>query len=349
MSIFRTHTNTHAIARGSALFIGLFSLINLLGSFVGGTVNQNTWWIDTSVLPSILGAPGVTLSWIVQGVSAATLIIWAWRPSSGRVRKVVSIASNAALALLAFQNAWSYWNVLLSGELYSGLPVPLSLFVGLLLVYLCARMAKTGPETDTGPKVSGAALTLTCSLMWALLFPCLQIGFFGTTDYRRDADAVVVFGAQVYDDGTLSPALEERMDTAIRLYIQGHTDTIIVSGGTAGLGTSYSGANEAESMAVYAQENGVPSSSIIIDTDGTSSIETVKNTIDIAEDRGFDTIIATSSFYHLPRIKMLYAAEGTDVLTVPTFGEIRRNGTLAAIWREIPAWWWYWLKGAFPL
>ncbi len=51
-----------------------------------------------------------------------------------------------------------------------------------------------------------------------VLFPLAQVFFFGTTDYRRQADVAVVFGAQVHDDGSPSTALGDRVTTACDLY-----------------------------------------------------------------------------------------------------------------------------------
>ena len=58
------------------------------------------------------------------------------------------------------------------------------------------------------------AVTAAC----VLLFPVAQVFFFGKTDYRRPADVVVVFGAQVHRDGAPSTSLNDRMTTAIELY-----------------------------------------------------------------------------------------------------------------------------------
>ena len=59
----------------------------------------------------------------------------------------------------------------------------------------------------------------------AVAFPLAQMYCYGNTDYRREADVVVVFGCRVYKDGTPSDALKERVQTACRLYLEGYVET----------------------------------------------------------------------------------------------------------------------------
>jgi len=58
-----------------------------------------------------------------------------------------------------------------------------------------------------------ARRVLAGGLMLLAAFPLALMLFFGNTDYRRPADAVVVFGARVYASGKLSDALEDRIRT----------------------------------------------------------------------------------------------------------------------------------------
>ena len=76
-----------------------------------------------------------------------------------------------------------------------------------------------------------------------MLFPLAQVFFFGTTDYRRQADVAVVFGAQVHDDGSPSTALVDRVTTACDLYHEGTVPVLIMSGAV-----GESGYDEAEVM-----------------------------------------------------------------------------------------------------
>jgi uncharacterized SAM-binding protein YcdF (DUF218 family) len=88
----------------------------------------------------------------------------------------------------------------------------------------------------------------------------------------------------------------------------------------------------------------VPARCVIVDGQGSSTELTVANTVAIAERLGLRRIAAVSSYYHLPRIKMLFLEAGCDVLTVPSHGEREAASLWRSTLREVPAWWYYWLK-----
>ncbi len=331
---------SYAVNRGLCLFFGVFSLVNAVVCVKGGTTaqNMNMWWIDLSTLTVSYKGDTLHFGFIVEMLAAFAMIAWCFRPRCCLARRIVTCILTACLALFAALNAVTYFKTLTAGTLYQALPIPLSCVIALIFAVMTVRIAASDAKKGTGP----AALMgiVASAVVMALLFPLLQISFFGTTDYRRQADAAVVFGARVYEDGTLSVALRERMDTAIELYDQGLIEILIVSGGI-----EDGNLDEAQIMYNYALQKGVPASALLIDRYGDNTEASVKNTIALAKKYKLSKVIATSSFYHMPRIKMLYNLSNFDVYTVPTIGDVMGNGTLASIWREIPAWWWYWLKG----
>lgn len=171
------------------------------------------------------------------------------------------------------------------------------------------------------------------------LFPMALMLFFGNTDYRRPADAIVVFGARAYDDGRLSDALEDRMRTACELYRAGLARKLVVSGGP-GDGDIH----ETEAMRRYAIEHGVAAEDIFMDADGLNTAATVRNTVPLFREWQVQRVLAVSHFYHLPRIKLAYQRAGFEVYTVPA----RQNHWLSQIpyniAREVAAFWVYYLR-----
>lgn len=318
------------LARGVALFVGLFSLANAI-AFARGGSNQNIWWIDVSPVGFVPAGALVAF----EGCAGLVLVIWATSLRLGMVAAPFSLA----LSLVAFVDTVSYWRILASGQLARALPVPLSLVVCIVLFRIAAVSSKGGAGASLPHAGAQVALWLAACLV---AFPLLQVAFFGTTDYRSRADAVVVLGAQVHEDGTLSRALRERMDTAIGLYEQGYSDTLIVSGGT-----GREGVNEAEAMCGYAVASGIPKDAVLVDPEGSSSLRTVENSLALAREHDLEDLMVTSSFYHVPRLKMMYLAHGMDVRTVPTVGDVANNGTFPAFLREVPAWWVWWLRCGF--
>lgn len=135
-----------------------------------------------------------------------------------------------------------------------------------------------------------------------------------------NVDKIMVLGARVYPDGTVSPLLKQRLDAAYQAYIyltQAKQQTnslkciacvetnssnsqvedkpelkIIVSGSHA---KNY---DEAEAMANYLHKLGVNEQKIILDKEG---INTLKSCQNYQTNYANETLLIVTSEYHLPR------------------------------------------------
>jgi vancomycin permeability regulator SanA len=161
---------------------------------------------------------------------------------------------------------------------------------------------------------------------------------FGKTDYRRSAEAVVVFGARAYADGTCSDALADRVRTGCRLYLDGVVRKVIFSGGP-GDGAVH----ECEAMRRLAIGMGVPDKDIILDHEGLNTRATVRNTCGLPAAQPTGRLLAVSHFYHLPRIKLQYRRAGREVFTIPAEEEYTLTKMPYLMFREIAAFWFYFL------
>ena len=121
----------------------------------------------------------------------------------------------------------------------------------------------------------------------------------------RKADAVVVLGAKVRKDGSMSLMLKERVDLGIQAYKQGLADRIIMSGdhGTGGY-------DEVSTMKTYAIDKGVPSEHIFKDHAGFSTYETMYRAKDVFRAK---SIIVVTQKYHLYRAVYDAGALGLEV------------------------------------
>jgi len=326
---FRGFDGISMIARVLALFIGLFTAVNLLGNVVWPGFDANVWWIHFAHwLPA----------WVVKGslaISSVALITFAFQNRQSRQHSRFAAVVATALAVIAFVNAVSFYWLLATGRIESGFPLPLSLAVGGTLVFI-ARSAWSAPQTDHRPRWWMVAAGSACLFA---LFPLALMLFFGNTDYRRPADAVVVFGARAYKDGRLSDALRDRIRTACDLYRVGLAKRLVLSGGP-GDGPI----TEAEAMRAYALKHGVPAGDIFIDNQGVNTEATVRNTAPLFQQWHARRVLAVSHFYHLPRVKLAYQRAGVEVWTVPA-----RQGRLMGqmpfnMAREVAAFWDYYLK-----
>ncbi len=124
------------------------------------------------------------------------------------------------------------------------------------------------------------------------------------------ADAIVVLGASVRPDGSLSRILADRVDGAIALYQEGVAPKIIMSGDNGE--QSY---NECAAMKKYAVAYGVPSEDVFCDHAGFSTYETMYRARYVF---GCQRVVVSTQTYHLYRA--IYAGEGLGmtVAGVPT-------------------------------
>lgn len=114
-----------------------------------------------------------------------------------------------------------------------------------------------------------------------------------TIEKLTEADAVLVLGAQVKPDGSLSKMLKERLDTGIEIYKAGLTDRMIMSGDH-----GRKDYDEVNAMKDYAIEQGVPSECIFMDHAGFSTYDSMYRAKAVFE---AENIIVVTQKYHLYR------------------------------------------------
>ncbi len=318
------------VARVLAGWLGVFSLSSAVAALRHPTFDANLWWID-------LGFLGVFGN-VVFAVSGALLLGFAVAPPRAGVRRPLTVGVVAALGLVALGNTVAFYVAWSRGRIAPAVPVPLSLLVALLLSGI--GLACLWPGAALGAKPRAAAFA-AASLAFLVGLPLAEIAFFGTTDYRRKADIIVVLGAKVHANGRPSTSLSDRVMTAVDLYRKHYASTIVVSGGV-----GESGHDESVVMRDLAVSQGVPASAIVLDHDGVTSSATVANTTRLFQERRARTALVVSQFYHLPRLQLDYQRAGYDVFTVPAASTLPIPMTPYFVLREVPAFWLYYLRGA---
>ncbi|MDE2421924.1 MAG: YdcF family protein [Gammaproteobacteria bacterium] len=134
------------------------------------------------------------------------------------------------------------------------------------------------------------------------------ISLIGLNDHIAKADAIVVLGNTVLPNGQPSPRLQARIDCAIDMYHQGVAPLIIVSGGT-----GVEGYDEAEVMARYLEQHGIPSTSIIRDSSGINTAATANNIAKISHAQHIQSVFIVSQFFHITRTKLAMTHAGLKV------------------------------------
>lgn len=155
--------------------------------------------------------------------------------------------------------------------------------------------------------------------------------FDGLIDAGKSADVAVVLGNKVNVDGTLSPRLLARTEHAGELYREGRVKHIIVSGGF-----GVEGYYEGTAMKDYLVASGVPESAITADNQGFNTEATVANVLKMREERGFESVIVVSQYFHIMRTKTYFFGNGLSGVygSAPKYFEAR---DVYSIIREIAA------------
>ncbi|WP_240648460.1 YdcF family protein [Pararobbsia silviterrae] len=172
--------------------------------------------------------------------------------------------------------------------------------------------------------------------IWVWLIACVALALAGLSCRSlHTADVAVVPGNTVYSDGRPSPRLTARLSAAWRLYAAGRCKIIFVSGGTGA-----SGVNEATAMRAWLIRKGVPPDAIVEDDDGVTTWATARHAGDFIRQHHFDSAIAVTQYFHVPRTMVALKRFGVHHVTgaYPDFWEARDVYSIA---REVPAWVWY--------
>jgi len=106
-------------------------------------------------------------------------------------------------------------------------------------------------------------------------------------------DIAIIFGAGVWEDGTPSPMLAQRVQAGVDLYNQGKVKKLLMTGDN-----SSEDYNEVRAMQVYAERQGVPVENITLDYAGFSTYESCYRARVVF---GVKRAILITQRYHLPR------------------------------------------------
>lgn len=282
------------------LALGVFVLANVVGELARPPFDVTHAWI---------GAPR-GWGWLIgKAVLAGLLVAHAARPLAGLAR-LAGLAGLAGLAAVAIADTFVYFDLVARGAITTSLPLPGSLAVLLVTLALALEVRRPAPRARGLRRLA----TLTSAAAAATIaLPLLLMVTFGPTNYAREADCIVVFGARVYADGRPSDALADRVDEAVRLYHAGVAPVIVMSGAR----DEQHGGSEPAAMKARAVAAGVPAAAIVIDEAGVDTAATVRETAAWGGPRGVRRVVAVSHYYHLPRVKLLFERAGLRAYTVP--------------------------------
>lgn len=159
----------------------------------------------------------------------------------------------------------------------------------------------------------------------------------GAVASDEQADCIFVPGAAIWRNRKPSDALEYRLQHALDLYKQGRAPVIVVAGGGQG---NYA---EAEVMAEWLLERGVPPTAIIKETTSNTTRENAENAAPMMQQRGLKTALVSTQWFHVTRASLCLRQQGIETRNAPCGG----NTLLKEPWfvaREMAALPVYWLR-----
>ena len=157
------------------------------------------------------------------------------------------------------------------------------------------------------------------------------IAGYGLLARPRPADVAIVFGNQVMPDGTPSPRLVARLETAARLRSHHTVTTWFVSGGV-----GREGFDESRVMRDWLVGHQVPASAIVRDSLGLNSHLTALHAAAWMNAHGARRAVVVTQYFHVARAVLACRRAGIDVAgaCAPRWFEPRDLYSLA---REIVA------------
>jgi len=164
--------------------------------------------------------------------------------------------------------------------------------------------------------------SLLCGAFLAINYYVEQIGIKNIYPANNvpNADAVLILGAYVFPDGTLSSMLNDRVIVGYELYDQGKVPKIIVSGDHGR--KEY---DEVNSMKSFLRSKGVPGQDVFMDHAGFSTYESLYRARDIFQVK---KVIIVTQRYHLLRAVFIARELGLEAYGVASdvqdYGQVMR-------------------------
>lgn len=175
--------------------------------------------------------------------------------------------------------------------------------------------------------VCGGVLML-CVNGYVVLSTKKQILLSAEASEGRDADCILVLGCRVYEDGTPSHMLEDRLRRGVELYRLGAAPKLLMSGDH-----GQQEYDEVGAMKQFAVTEGVPSDDVFMDHAGFSTYESLYRAKEIF---GVEKVIIVTQGYHLHRALHIARTLGLEAYGVAA--DYRRySGQLMRDIREILA------------
>lgn len=176
------------------------------------------------------------------------------------------------------------------------------------------RAARAKQKAKQAVDVVRRILTIVVVATFALwVISATAVLIWSSRDEARPAQAIVVLGAAQYA-GKPSPVLRARLDHALDLWNRHLATLLILTGGTGSGDTT----SEAAVGRTYVRKHGVPDSSILVESQGRTTSESMRAVAGMLEVRGLQSALLVSDPFHMLRLRILARRFGFTPYTSPT-------------------------------
>ncbi len=299
------------LVRPFGVAVGILVLVNLVLALQDPTLATTEIWLNLHI-PEPLQALVASL----LGVALLMPHRLGYSPSARWVLGGIF----CGYSVLVASSAIGFYHGMRHGRFTSDFPLPVSVFIFLILLVEFSRLWWWSPQPGRLPPPARIFFSATAVVVAFLFVTLSHVVSFGKTDFRCRADAAVIFGAKVDPSGEPCAALRDRLDIGIDLYRQQYVDYLIMTGGT-----DPNGVSEPEVMLEYAVARGVPQDRIFRDDYGDNTLASARNCQKIATEVGFESLLAVTQYFHCARVKLLFERAGLNCFTVPTSSSLNRR------------------------
>lgn len=197
-------------------------------------------------------------------------------------------------------------------------------------------IARRNPEPKKGRLtyrigLSGLILITALTTPPLLEIVSFPLNFLTPTTPTTNADAIVVLGGGIDNNGLPSPSSMARAYTGGKLLLEGKAPLLILATGRT---NPYVDKSEAEGMSMVAAFLGIPKSKIILEEKSFNTYTNALETKKILDKYNVKSIILVTSFTHSYRAYLVFKKQGINVIP---FVEKRKTGLYSLGWSRANA------------
>ena len=144
-------------------------------------------------------------------------------------------------------------------------------------------------------------------LVLYLIWQVNAISRYGFQDDGQNADCAIVLGGAAWHNKP-SPVFKERLNHAIKLYLEGRVGALVLTGGK-GAGAPYS---EGEVARHYCLERNIPEHALFMEGHSTTTIQNLEEAGKILAKQNFRSALIVSDPWHLKRGVLIARRQGLE-------------------------------------